>query len=246
MNDKRPNWLFDESVQVGVDYTDETLAAEYDRHHEKFRDFDQEAKNIFSALDLSPDAAILDIGCGTGGLTTRFARMCRHVYAVDISKSMIAQLAKKIKAQGLDNISTVQSGFLTYQHKGDAPDAIVANINLHHLPDFWKQIAVCNFFDLLKPGGKLFLADVVFDFDPHTCQETIENWVAGMKENAGQSMADETVIHIRDEFSTWDWIMKGMLERAGFRIDNSFEIMKHIRAYICSKDNNTESEQTND
>lgn len=235
MNDKRPNWLFDESAQVGIDYTDENLVAEYDKHHEGFRDFDQEAKKIFAALNLSPDFTVLDIGCGTGGLTTRFARMCKHVYAVDISKSMIAQLAQKIKTQGLDNVTMVQSGFLTYQHQGDALDAIVANINLHHLPDFWKQIAVCRFFDLLKPGGKLFLADVVFNFDPRTYQKTIEDWVASMKENADQSMADETVIHVREEFSTWEWIMKGMLERAGFRIDNSFEIMKHICAYICSK-----------
>lgn len=235
MNDKRPNWMFDESVQVGVDYTDEDLVAEYDKHHEGFRDFDQEAEKIFAALDLSSDSTVLDIGCGTGGLTTRFAQMCKYVYAVDISKSMIAQLAHKIKTQGVCNVTMVQSGFLTYQHKGGALDAIVANINLHHLPDFWKQIALCRFFDILKPGGMLFIADVVFDFDPRTYQKTIEDWVAGMEEHAGESMADETVIHVRDEFSTWEWIMKGMLERAGFRIDSSFETMKHMRAYICSK-----------
>jgi ubiquinone/menaquinone biosynthesis C-methylase UbiE len=235
MNKKRLNWLFDESVQVGVDYTDEDLVDKYDKHHEGFRDFDREAKKIFSALGLSPDSTILDIGCGTGGLTTHFAQMCKHVYAVDISKAMIAQLTQKIESQGLYNVTAVQSGFLTYQHQGGALDAIVANITLHHLPDFWKQIALCKLSDLLKPGGMLFLADVVFGFDPRTYQKTIEDWLAEMEKLAGQSMADETIIHVRDEFSTWEWIMQGILERAGFRIDNSFEIMKHIRAYICSK-----------
>lgn len=235
MNDKRPNWLFNESVQVGVDYTDEDLVAGYDKHHEGFRDFDLEAEKIVATLGLSPDSIVLDIGCGTGGLTTRFARMCKHVYAVDISKAMISQLANKIKNQGLYNITTTQSGFLTYRHQGEALDAVVANINLHHLPDFWKQIALCNFFDILKPGGRLFLADVVFDFEPRSYKETIEDWLAGMEELAGRSMADEAVIHVRDEFSTWEWIMKGMLERAGFHIDRSFKTMKHMRAYICSK-----------
>jgi ubiquinone/menaquinone biosynthesis C-methylase UbiE len=235
MNNKRLNWLFDESVQVGVDYTDEDLVDKYDKHHEGFRDFDQEAKKIFSALGLSFDSIVLDIGCGTGGLTTHFAQMCKHVYAVDISKAMIAQLVHKTKTQGLYNVTAVQSGFLTYQHQGEALDAIVANITLHHLPDFWKQIALCKLFDILKPGGMLFLADVVFGFDPRTHQKTIEDWLADMEKLAGQSMADETIIHIRDEFSTWEWIMQGILERAGFRIDSSFEIMKHIRAYICSK-----------
>jgi ubiquinone/menaquinone biosynthesis C-methylase UbiE len=231
----QPNWLFDETVQVGVDYSDEALVADYDKNHEGFRDFDQEANKIFEALDLSINSIILDIGCGTGGLTIRFAQMCKHVYAVDISKEMLAALALKIQTQKLYNVTAVQSGFLTYQHQGDALDAVVANINLHHLPDFWKQIALCKFFDILKPGGRLFLADVVFDFDPRTYEKTIEDWLAGMKDLAGQSMADETVTHIRDEFSTWKWIMEGMLERAGFHIDSSFEIMKNIRAYICSK-----------
>lgn len=235
MSKNHPNWLFSESVQVGVDYTDEDIVADYDKHHEAFRDFDQEARKIFAALDLSIKSTVLDIGCGTGGLTTRFARMCKHVYAVDVSKEMIAALARKIRKQGLSNVTAVQSGFLTYQHQGDALDAIVANITLHHLPDFWKQIALCKFFDILKPGGRLFLADVVFGFDPRTYQKTIEEWLAVMKDLAGQNMADETVTHVRDEFSTWEWIMAGMLERSGFRIDSTFEIMKHIRAYICAR-----------
>ena len=164
-----------------------------------------------------------------------FAHMCKHVYAVDISKAMIDALTYKIRKQGLSNITTVQSGFLTYQHRGDVLDAIVANITLHHLPDFWKQIALCRLYDILRQGGRLFLADVVFNFDPRSYREEIECWLAGMKDLAGPSMADEIVTHVRDEFSTWDWVMKEMLECAGFRVDTSFEIMQHMRAYICSK-----------
>ena len=235
VSNNHPNWLFDESGQVGVDYSDEDLVSDYDKHHEGFRDFDQEAQKIFTALGLSLDSIVLDIGCGTGGLTTRIAQMCKHVYAVDISKAMIDALACKIQTQGLNNITTVQSGFLTYQHQGGALDAIVANITLHHLPDFWKQIALCKLYDILKPGGRMFLADVVFGFDPRTYRKTIEDWLASMETLAGQNMAEETATHVRDEFSTWEWIMKGMLKRAGFRIDHSFEIIKHMHAYICSK-----------
>lgn len=62
MNDNHPNWLFDESVQVGVDYNDEDVVAEYDRQHEGFRNFDREAEKIFAALDLSRESTVLDIG----------------------------------------------------------------------------------------------------------------------------------------------------------------------------------------
>ncbi len=235
MSANSPKWLFDESVQVGVDYADTDLVADYDSRHEGFRDFEQEARKIVAALGLSEDSTVLDIGCGTGGLTTHFARTCKHVYAVDISEAMISALAGKLQEQGLDNVSPVQSGFLTYHHEGEAPDAIVANITLHHLPDFWKQIALCRLYDLLKPGGGLFLTDVVFGFDPRTYHEEIESWLDGMRDLAGQSMADETVVHVRDEFSTWDWVMTAMLERAGFRIESNIEIMPNMRAYTCLK-----------
>lgn len=235
MENNHPAWLFDESKQIGVDYTDNAIATEYDKQHESFRDFRKEAESIFAALNLSADSIVLDIGCGTGGLSIHFAQMCQHVYSVDVSGEMIAVLKQKMQRDGIKNIIPVQSGFLTYDHQGDPPDAIIASVTLHHLPDFWKQIALCRLFDFLKPGGKLFLADVVFNFAPQAYKEQITSWLKRMEEIAGKSMADETVTHVRDEFSTWDWIIKGMLERAGFTIEKSFEIMTHTHAYVCSK-----------
>jgi len=238
MGKNHPKWLFDESVQVGVDYADEEVVADYDRQHETFRDFEREAQKIVEALGLSRDSTVLDIGCGTGGLTTHFARMCKHVYAVDASGGMIAALTDKAAEQGLTNVSLEQAGFLTYEHDGQAPDAIIANIALHHLPDFWKQIALCRLHDLLRHGGRFLLVDVVFDFDPREYREKIGRWLGSMRELAGPKMAHETVVHVRDEFSTWEWIVRGMLERAGFQIDSNFETMPNMRAYVCSKRRN--------
>lgn len=235
MREDHPEWLFDESSQVGVDYSDANVVADYDKQHERFRDFEQEAREIATGLGLTGDATLLDMGCGTGGLSIYLARICKHVYAVDASRAMISLLRRKTEQLGLANVSPMQSGFLTYEHQGEELDGIVANICLHHLPDFWKQIALCRFHDLLRPGGRLFLGDVVFDFDPRKYRETIEDWLAGMRNTAGPRMAEETVVHVRDEYSTWEWVVTGMLERAGFRIDRHFEIMPHIRGYLCSK-----------
>lgn len=235
MSDNYPKWLFNESKQVGVDYTNKDLVAGYDEQHDSFRNFAQEAHKIAKSLGLSKDSIILDIGCGTGGLAIHLARICKHVYAVDVSETMIAVITDKIQKQDLKNVSPIQAGFLTYQHEEEALDAIVANIALHHLPDFWKQITLCRLYDFLKPGGKMFFADVVFGFNPKDYKEAINNWLDGMQEHAGPQMAGETVVHVRDEFSTWEWIMTGMLERAGFHIDEDFEIMPHIRAYLCTK-----------
>ncbi|MGA1870918.1 MAG: class I SAM-dependent methyltransferase [bacterium] len=228
-------WLFNESKSVGVNYFDKKLVREYDKEHEKFRNFEEEALKISDAVDLSKDSIILDIGCGTGGLTTHFSRICKHVYAVDPSDEMIGALKNKIQKQNLTNVTPIQSGFLSYDYLGESLDAVVANICLHHLPDFWKQVALYLFHKFLKPDGKLFLSDVVFDFKPQEYQKTINSWIDGMRSTAGNQMAEEAIIHIREEFSTWDWIMTGMLDRAGFHIDRNTEIMPHIRAYVCTK-----------
>ncbi|MCI5226719.1 MAG: class I SAM-dependent methyltransferase [Candidatus Electrothrix sp. AX2] len=235
MKDDHKDWLFDEATHVGVDYSDFDVVVDYDNQHEGFRDFEAEADKIASAISLSPKSIVLDIGCGTGGLSICLARKSKHVYAVDVSQVMVDVLKSKRKSQRLRNITPLQSGFLTYQHEGESPDAIIANITLHHLPDFWKQIALCRLHDLLKPGGKMFLADVVFTFNPRDYQETIDGWLDGMRELAGEKIADETVVHVRDEFSTWDWVMKGMIERAGFQLDQELDIMPQMRAYICRK-----------
>ncbi len=136
--DNTPSWLFDESTLVGVDYTDRSLVEDYDNQHEGFRDFQQEARKIADDLGLSNNSIVLDIGCGTGGLSVHFARMCSHVYAVDISEAMIDILRGKILQHGLQNVTTVNAGFLTYEHHGTDLDAIISSIALHHLPDFWK------------------------------------------------------------------------------------------------------------
>jgi len=235
MQDNHPVWLFNESKHVGVDYSDTGVAADYDNRHQGFRDFEAEAERIAVALDLSANSTVLDIGCGTGGLSVCLARKCKNVYAVDISQAMVEVLKNKVEGHGLKNVVPRQAGFLTYQHEGHALDAIIANITLHHLPDFWKQIALCRLYDLLKPGGKMFLSDVVFDFNPRAYRETIDGWLDGMRKLAGAQMAEETVSHVRDEFSTWDWVMSGMIERAGFQVDQALEIVPQMRAYICRK-----------
>jgi putative AdoMet-dependent methyltransferase len=235
MRDDSPKWLFDESVHVGVDYANRELAEDYDTQHEGFRNLEAEAENIAAALGLSEESTVIDFGCGTGGLSVHLARRCRHVYAVDVSQAMLDVLMRKLENQGLDNVTPQRAGFLTYHHEEEPPDAIVANITLHHLPDFWKQIALCRLHDLLKPGGKLFIADVVFAFDPRTYRETIDGWLNSMRELAGPRMAEEAVVHVRDEFSKWAWVMSGMLERAGFHIEQSLDTMPQMRAHICSR-----------
>jgi len=92
MNDKKtapPLWQYDERVKAGVDYADSATAAEYDQQHARFRDFEKDAQLIMQRLDLKPEHTVIDFGCGTGAFVIPAARVCRKVFAVDISQAML-------------------------------------------------------------------------------------------------------------------------------------------------------------
>jgi cyclopropane fatty-acyl-phospholipid synthase-like methyltransferase len=228
-----PSWQYDERAKVGVDYYDPATVADYDKQHAGFRDFEKDARMVVQQLGLKPEHTVLDLGCGTGAFAIPAARLCRRVYAVDISQTMLDRCAEKARAAGLSNIETHCAGFLSYEHKGEPVDAVVSVVALHHLPDFWKAVAFKRMYDMLKPGGKLYLFDVIFTFPIESYRSEFDSWVDGMRESAGQIMAEETVVHIRDEYSTFDWVIDGMIERAGFRIEQKRSDFPYTMTYVC-------------
>lgn len=227
-----PSWQYDERSKAGVDYSDASIAADYDKQHARFRDFEKDARLIMQRIDLKPEHTVIDLGCGTGAFAIPAAGKCRKVYAVDISQAMLDRCAEKATAAGLSNIVTCRAGFLTYEHREEPVDAIVSDVALHHLPDFWKAVAFKRMYDMLKPGGKLYLFDVIFSFPVESYREKFDNWVNSMRENAGQSMAEETIVHIRDEYSTFDWVIEGMIGRAGFTIEQKLSDFPHTLTYV--------------
>ncbi|WP_252720640.1 class I SAM-dependent methyltransferase, partial [Acinetobacter baumannii] len=64
------------------------------------------------------------------------------------------------------SLNTQSAGFLSFTYEANAFDLIISEFALHHLPDFWKAVALARLFNALKPGGKLFLRDIVFSDKP--------------------------------------------------------------------------------
>ncbi|WP_321423358.1 class I SAM-dependent methyltransferase [uncultured Methanobacterium sp.] len=230
-----PEWYYNEKP-VGVDYLDPEIAREYNKEHQKFRNFEDETESIVQILGITLDDTVLDFGCGTGGIALNMAKYCKKVIGVDISREMLDILEEKAKKENVNNIETHCAGFLTYNHDRSAKvDKIVSMVALHHLPDFWKSVALLNMAKIIKKGGKLYLFDVVFTFNIQDHQKDIGQMINQMQNAAGDSMADELKVHIRDEFSTYDWIMEGLLEKAGFSIDSVEVKADNLRGYICSR-----------
>ena len=47
---------------------------------------------------------------------------------------------------------------------------------------------------------------------------------------------------MRDEFPTWNWIIEGMLRRAGFRIDLA-DYRGSLAEYLCTKHHNADTNE---
>jgi putative AdoMet-dependent methyltransferase len=230
-----PAWYYDETIHSGVDYSDPAQVAAYNRRHQRFRDYRRDAEAIARRLDLQPEQSVVDMGSGTGAFALEAAPWCKTIYAVDVSHAMLAYCRQKAEQWNIRNIVFFRGGFLTYEH-ADAPvDAVVSNAVLHHLPDFWKYLGLLRVHGMLKPGGKFHLFDIVFPGTEKDLRQPIGRFIHGLEAKAGPEFAAEAETHIRDEHSTYDWIMEGLLIRSGFRIDRIEGGEGFGVTYLCSK-----------
>lgn len=229
------SWHYDEMRHVGTDYDSETEVRNYDERMSRIRNIEAETREIVAALDLTPGQSLIEFGAGTGELTAAVSEQCSVVYAIDISRVMIDYAAKKMKSRGRENIKSINAGFLNYHHEGGPVDAVVTQLALHHLPDFWKQIALTRIHGLLKPGGRLYLRDIVFSMKLEKYELTVNHVLDSFRKAAGEEMVDKFSNHVRNEYSTFDWIMEEMLYRAGFDIENADYGDNFMAVYVCRR-----------
>jgi ubiquinone/menaquinone biosynthesis C-methylase UbiE len=194
--------------------------------------------DVLAAHGVGLTSTVVDLGAGTGIFALAAARRFSHVIAVDVSPAMLRVVRERATAAGLENLDCIQAGFLSYQHAGAPVDAVFTRNALHHLPDFWKALALARIAGLLKPGGLFRLWDVVYSFDSTEAPQAVENWMTAV---GGASISDEWVRdeleeHVRDEHSTFSWLLEPMITRVGFVIERADSSADRICAkYVCRK-----------
>src|SRR5260221_7925017 len=117
---------------------------------------------VLEAADVSPDAQVIDLGCGTGQISLPLALQGAQVLAVDVSPAMVRKLqaeAERRGALGLDGLA------LPIEELALPPgsvDLVVSSYALHHLRDPDKARLVSAVYGWLRPGGRLVVADMMF------------------------------------------------------------------------------------
>jgi demethylmenaquinone methyltransferase/2-methoxy-6-polyprenyl-1,4-benzoquinol methylase/phosphoethanolamine N-methyltransferase len=123
------------------------------------------SRMVVEMAGIQPGDKVLDVGCGTGNLTLTAKRYAGSgsVYGIDASPEMIEEARKKARRSG--SAATFELGLIEKLPYPDATfDVVVSRLVIHHLPDDLKRRGFAEIFRVLKPGGRLFLAD----FDPPT------------------------------------------------------------------------------
>lgn len=125
-----------------------------------FAGYKRVLNGIFQRIVQKPNAVVLDIGFGTGVLTSKLYEYGCTVYGQDFSRKMIELASKKMPdahlyqgdfSQGLAKPLTRQSY-----------DFIVATYSLHHLTDAQKNAFLHALCKRLKADGRILIGDVAF------------------------------------------------------------------------------------
>jgi len=223
-----PSWYLDELAHAGREHLDPEYVASYDAK----TGFEiQPDVALLRELGMDDRSTVVDLGAGTGILSAAVAPVAHRVVAVDPSPAMLEV------ARSRGGFETVEAGFLSYEHAGEPADFVYSRNALHHLPDFWKALALRRVHALLRPGGVLVLRDVIYAFEPAEADGVLAAWYAAAPADPAVGWtAGELEQHVRSEYSTFAWLLEPMLEHAGFELgDRWFSESRTYARYICMR-----------
>lgn len=143
------------------------LVEEFDRMAEVYAEFVEpfsrpifhEAMSVMAEW-LTPDARVLDAGCGPGRELQRMARLVPNgeVVGIDLAAGMVATAHRAARAAGLDHCAFFQSdvGELPQVFTGEF-DLVYSCLAHHHYPE--PATATTEILRCLRPGGLYCVVD---------------------------------------------------------------------------------------
>ena len=109
---------------------------------------------------IKPGESVLDVGCGTGEVTLLAKTRAKEgtVYGIDPAPEMIAVARKKAARKRLDidfRVGVIEA--LPFSDK--SLDVVTSSLMMHHLPEALKVRGLAEIYRVLRPGGRLLIAD---------------------------------------------------------------------------------------
>ena len=153
------------------------IAARFDNDVDRFSQLDTGQKTTIDAplamelitqaaiASTSPIRRVLDVGCGAGNNTIKLRISLGCDFAadlLDLSQPMVQRAYERVAAVCGGDIRTMVGDFRQVDISSDAYDVVIAAAVLHHLRDDADWLcAFQKLFRILKPGGSLWITDLV-------------------------------------------------------------------------------------
>jgi SAM-dependent methyltransferase len=158
---KRLSFRLNSSVDI-ISYVN--LRTAYDAWHQRNYDLGPDHEDASSpwyklVREYLTDVAglrVLEVACGRGGFTLQLARAGGIVTGCDFSLAALRITQEKLRLADIPTLATlVQGDAQTLPFANDSFDILVSCETIEHVPDV--QGALCEFFRVTRPGGRLFL-----------------------------------------------------------------------------------------
>ena len=147
---------------------DEFFTARVDGYDEHMRQFVEEDSEFYaftaSLLPEKENAAVLDLGCGTGLELEEYFKInpTAKVTGIDLTEAMLNALKDKFPDK---DIATVCGSYFDLPFGEEVYDAAVSVESLHHFSKEEKLPLYTKLRKALKPGGCFVLTDYFADLD---------------------------------------------------------------------------------
>ncbi|WP_378735116.1 methyltransferase domain-containing protein [Nocardia brasiliensis] len=138
----------------------------------------------------APGDQTVDIGCGPGDLARALAKRVGpegRVVGVDPAPEMIDYATEHSRA--VPNCRFEVGAAQTLALPDAAFDVVTSTFAMHHIPEAQRPAAVAQMFRILRPGGRLLLADT------HPTGRVLPAVVRVMARFAARRTHDETAVH---------------------------------------------------
>jgi ubiquinone/menaquinone biosynthesis C-methylase UbiE len=111
-------------------------------------------------------ASVLDVGCGTGTLTTAIERAAPAVRLTGVDGDPEILCRARAKAGPESSIEWVEANAQALPFEDASFQRVVSSLVFHHLVPDLKRAALAEIRRVLEPGGRLHIADLGRAHDP--------------------------------------------------------------------------------
>ena len=213
----------------------EEIEQRFDADVERFSNLESSQANTIDAvlnMELITDGIqrlypnlenLLDIGCGAGNYAVKTIMKTHNlvnVDLVDLSQPMLDRAKQRVEEVSNGRVQVFKGDFRTVSLEENQYDVIIATAVLHHLRDDadWEK-SLKKIYSLLKPGGSLWVFDLVEQNSPalqeFMYQERYGDFLVDLKDKAYQ---EHVFAYIEKEDSPRPLLFQlKMMEQVGFK-----------------------------